>query len=293
MTALCVTSFAADYSVKVSRTYGSGYTYMKLTASSGVMYYTTDGTAPTTKSAKYTERIKVTKPSTLRIALAVNGKIVKRVKYSVAVRNKKPTVTETGVSNGIHTYKIKSPTSCTVYYTTDGTTPSADNGKRAGTSVSFSGKRTLKFVAVRDGWKDSAVVTVEVPADKAEDEFAAEVIRLVNAERKKEGLSELKTNAALSKAAELRAQELKKKFSHTRPDGKSFSTVLKEQGISYSAAAENIAGGQLTPKAVVESWMNSDGHRKNILNPDFKYIAVSWVESGDIYQIYWEQLFVG
>lgn len=292
MTALCITSFAADYSIKVSRSYGSGYTYVKLTANTGDIYYTTDGTVPTTKSTKYTARIKVTKPSTLRIAVAVNGKIVKRSKTNVSVRNKKPTVTETGVSNGIHTYKVKAPSSCTVYYTTDGTTPSADNGKRAGASVSFSGKRTLKFVAVRNGWKDSAVVTVEVPAEtSAEEEYIAEVLRLVNIERKNAGLSALTADAGLNKAAKVRAKELPTLFSHTRPDGTSCFTVLDEQSVKYGAAAENIAAGYATPQAVVNGWMNSSGHRANILNGKYTKLGVGVVFTDDGYGVYWAQVF--
>jgi len=75
-------------------------------------------------------------------------------------------------------------------------------------------------------------------------------------------------------AAQVRAKEIKTSFSHTRPDGRSCFTALDEAGASYMGAGENIAIGQRTPEQVVNDWMNSEGHRKNILNSNFKYIGV-------------------
>ncbi|MCD8390417.1 MAG: CAP domain-containing protein [Firmicutes bacterium] len=122
-------------------------------------------------------------------------------------------------------------------------------------------------------------------------EFAAEVIRLVNAERAKQGLSELSTAEDLTAAANQRAVEISSVFSHTRPNGSSFSTVLGEYGVSYKSAGENIAYGQKTPEAVVEAWMNSSGHRANILSSSYSKIGVGVYKSGNTY--YWTQLFTG
>lgn len=119
--------------------------------------------------------------------------------------------------------------------------------------------------------------------------YAEQVMQLVNAERAKQGLSSLTTTSALSSAANKRATEIKQSFSHTRPNGSSFSTVLGEYGISYSAAGENIAYGQKTPQEVVNGWMNSAGHRANILNSKFNKIGIGVYQSGNT--IYWSQLF--
>ena len=119
--------------------------------------------------------------------------------------------------------------------------------------------------------------------------FAQEVLELVNAERAKAGLPALTTNAALKAAADKRAQETKASFSHTRPNGSKFSTVLKEYGISYRTAGENIAYGQRSPQEVVNAWMNSPGHRANILNRSFGKIGIGVYQSGGV--IYWTQLF--
>lgn len=119
--------------------------------------------------------------------------------------------------------------------------------------------------------------------------FTKEVLRLVNIEREKEGLSQLTTNSTLEKAAYIRSQEIKQSFSHTRPNGSSFSTILKEMNISYQAAGENIAYGQKTPEAVVNAWMNSSGHRANIMSKNFNKLGVGCYISNNV--VYWTQIF--
>lgn len=119
--------------------------------------------------------------------------------------------------------------------------------------------------------------------------YANQVLQLVNQERAKAGLSALTTNATLQAAADKRAQETVQSFSHTRPNGTSFSTVLKEYGISYRAAGENIAYGQKTPQEVVNAWMNSSGHRANILGANFGKVGIGVYQKNGV--IYWSQLF--
>ncbi len=119
--------------------------------------------------------------------------------------------------------------------------------------------------------------------------FANEVLRLINQQRSKAGLSGFTTNQTLSSAANKRAQEILQSFSHTRPNGTGFSTVLKEYKISYNTAGENIAYGQKTPQIVVNAWMNSPGHRANILNGKFKKIGIGVYQKNG--QYYWTQEF--
>ena len=119
--------------------------------------------------------------------------------------------------------------------------------------------------------------------------YANEVLKLVNAERAKAGLSAFTTNSSLTAAANKRAVEIKSSFSHTRPNGSGFQTVLGEYSVSYRAAGENIAYGQKTPQAVVTAWMNSQGHRANILNANFNKLGVGVYQSSGT--IYWTQEF--
>ena len=103
---------------------------------------------------------------------------------------------------------------------------------------------------------------------------AQKVVDLVNAERAKAGLSALTIDTKVTAAAQVRAKEVQTSFSHTRPDGRSCFTALDEANASYRGAGENIALGQKTPEQVMNDWMNSEGHRANIMNPNFKYIGV-------------------
>ena len=129
------------------------------------------------------------------------------------------------------------------------------------------------------------------PAGNSSAAYKAEVIRLVNAERQKAGLPALKVgDSRVQAAADIRAKEIVQSFSHTRPNGTSTFTALKEQGVQYRAAGENIAYGQTSPEQVMNGWMNSSGHRANILNATFDAICVGHVVSGG--RNYWVQIFV-
>lgn len=116
------------------------------------------------------------------------------------------------------------------------------------------------------------------------------VASLVNAARQDAGLSELELDADLCAAAQARAQEIAQSFSHTRPDGSSCFTILEEFGVSYRAAGENIAMGQRTPEEVMDGWMNSSGHRANILNGTFTSIGVGYYVDG-AGAAHWVQIF--
>lgn len=134
-------------------------------------------------------------------------------------------------------------------------------------------------------------VPVEPDNGGSQDSYAKEVVRLVNAERAKAGLSPLTINDGVAKAAQVRAHEIKDTFSHTRPDGSNFSTILTQNGITYRGVGENIAYGQNSPESVMQSWMNSSGHRANILNKDFTAIGVGHYKDGSGVD-YWTQIFV-
>lgn len=124
-----------------------------------------------------------------------------------------------------------------------------------------------------------------------QDAYAAQVVELVNQERQKAGLKALTVNVQAERAAEIRAREIETSFSHTRPNGTDFFTVLRETGVSYQSAGENIAYGQKTPTQVMNSWMNSSGHRANILGSNYTSIAVCHYKSSAGVD-YWEQLFL-
>lgn len=118
---------------------------------------------------------------------------------------------------------------------------------------------------------------------------AQAVLAEVNAARAKNGLSALTLDANMNRAAAVRAAELAQSFSHTRPNGSRGLTALNEAGVSYRTAGENIASGQQTAQAVVSAWMNSSGHRANILSASFGRMGVGQATIGG--RTYWVQLF--
>ncbi|MED4891638.1 MULTISPECIES: CAP domain-containing protein [Heyndrickxia] len=121
--------------------------------------------------------------------------------------------------------------------------------------------------------------------------YEKQVVTLVNEERAKNGLGALKIVTVLSKMARVKSNDMAthQYFDHTSPTYGSPFDMMKQFGISYQYAGENIAMGQQTPQEVMNAWMNSEGHRANILNKNFTHIGVGYVENGH----YWTQEFIG
>ncbi|GAA0133635.1 hypothetical protein YSY43_04750 [Paenibacillus sp. YSY-4.3] len=119
--------------------------------------------------------------------------------------------------------------------------------------------------------------------------FASQVVDLVNQERAKAGLKPLATQADLTKVAAAKAADMRENgyFDHQSPTYGSPFDMMKQFGVSYSYAGENIAKGQRTPAEVMNAWMNSEGHRQNIMSPNFTNIGVAY-DNG-----YWVQEFIG
>ena len=121
--------------------------------------------------------------------------------------------------------------------------------------------------------------------------FETEVVRLVNQYRAQNGLQPLKENWELSRVARYKSQDMvdNRYFSHASPTYGSPSQMIRAFGLPFRSAGENIAYGQRTPQAVVDAWMNSSGHRANILNASYTQIGVGYVAAGH----YWTQMFIG
>lgn len=148
------------------------------------------------------------------------------------------------------------------------------NGK-----VKAVGKGTANVTVSTSNGKTAVCVVSVITQNEA---YVAEVARLVNEERTKRGLNKLLINSKLAGVAQKRALETSQRLSHTRPNGKSFSTVLDEYGIKYTVAGENIAYNYYTAEEAMEGLMDSKGHKDNILNSRFKYIGVGLYEEDGI-----------
>ncbi|OLS39184.1 SCP-like extracellular protein [Bacillus sp. MRMR6] len=122
-------------------------------------------------------------------------------------------------------------------------------------------------------------------------QFVQQVIDLTNAERSKNGLPALKADAQLNGVAQKKSVDMQQNnyFSHTSPTYGSPFDMMRDMGVSYKTAGENIAQGQRTPQEVVKAWMNSEGHKKNILSKNFTHIGVGYDKTGH----HWTQMFIG
>lgn len=132
------------------------------------------------------------------------------------------------------------------------------------------------------------------PTDHETSSQAEAVLKLVNEERAKQGLNPLTLSAKLTDIATMKSKDMADKgyFDHTSPTYGTPFQMLQDFGVHYSSAGENIAAGQRTPEEVMNAWMNSSGHRANILNKSFTEIGIGYFEGGN-YGVYWTELFVG
>jgi uncharacterized YkwD family protein/spore coat assembly protein SafA len=135
---------------------------------------------------------------------------------------------------------------------------------------------------------------ITIPSAAPEQSAEEQVVQLVNKERAKYGLKPLKSNWELSRTARFKSQDMinKNYFDHNSPTYGTPFKMMQSFGISYKTAGENIAAGQTTPQAVVTAWMNSEGHRKNILSSSYTEIGVGYAKGGS-YGHYWTQMFIG
>jgi uncharacterized YkwD family protein len=138
---------------------------------------------------------------------------------------------------------------------------------------------------------EQAEPTKETEADTGLSEFEQQVVNLTNEERAKAGLPALEVDTELSKVAQAKSEDMRDNnyFAHNSPTYGSPFDMMNQFGVDYQSAGENIAKGQQTPEEVVNAWMNSEGHRKNIMNGSFTHIGVGYVEEGNI----WTQQFIG
>ena len=137
------------------------------------------------------------------------------------------------------------------------------------------------------------VLIFSYPENSHTEDYRQEVLNLVNAQRAKYGLTALEMgDDNLTAAAQTRAEEIAVVNSHTRPDGSKCFTVLKDYGVTDTPTGENAAWGSVSPEEVVNAWMNSEGHRANILNPEARKMSVGYYyNSNSTWGHQWIQIF--
>ena len=134
---------------------------------------------------------------------------------------------------------------------------------------------------------------INIPSFAAQKGVESEVLRLTNIKRKAAGLKPLQMNWELQRVARIKAEDLRDKnyFSHQSPTYGSPFDMMKQFGIRYQEAGENIAARQPSPQQVIVEWMNSEGHRRNILNPNYTHLGFGYARGGQ-QQFVWVQMFI-
>ncbi len=171
------------------------------------------------------------------------------------------------------------------------TTTTSPKGNTTTTSPNKGNTTTTSPKGNTTTTKPNTTTTAPANTGTSASAYEKQVVTLVNQERAKNGLSALTLNDKLGKMARAKSQDMHDNnyFSHTSPTYGSPFDMMKTFGISYRTAGENIAMGYATPESVVTGWMNSPGHRANILNKNFTQIGVGYVKDGH----YWTQEFIG
>ncbi|MDU6263484.1 MAG: CAP domain-containing protein [Anaerocolumna aminovalerica] len=234
-----------------------GYSIYRASSKDGVFEYVGD-----TKSGDFTDKNLDSDSSycyTAKAYAIVNGK-----KVISPISNKEVAVTKPEKNTNTDKKETTTP-------------PKTETPKTETPKTETPKTETPKTETPKTETPKTEVPKTETPNESSnqyDSSFASQVLKLVNAERVKGGLHELTMSSALTAPANKRAQEIKTQFSHTRPNGTQWSTVLNEYGISVRTAGENLAYGYNTPEAVVEGWMNSPGHRANIMNSNFNQIGI-------------------
>ncbi len=144
---------------------------------------------------------------------------------------------------------------------------------------------------IKPSMKNTPAVT---PQLLAQSDIQAQLLQLLNAERQKIGAPPLRISSQLAQAAQRHADDMAKNnfLSHEGSDGSTMESRIQETGYAFSAIAENVAGGQPTPESVIQTWLNSSGHRRNMLNPEYTEIGIGYAtNSSSQYTHYWTQVF--
>lgn len=277
-----------DYSVTV-----------KVTGASNVTWSSSDESVATVKADGASAKITGKKTGSATISAKVGSATLKcavTVKKSFITPSEEDVTVSNGKSKTI-TLKVSGSKDITISNSNKDVC-SASWGKWDGNTIKLTikgkaeGKAKIKIYTKKYSKSTTAEITVTVGKKSEEDARIDDVVALVNKERKAEGLTALKADDELNAIAAVRAKEIAEKFDHTRPDGSSCFTAIRDADYSFLTAAENIGYEYHgTAESVMTEWMKSKLHKANILKDDVTKIGVGHYEADGKH--YWVQIFAG
>lgn len=244
-------------------------------------------TETTTKNCNIIKPVEITTKNCFESTTVIVTKPT--ITTEVTTQATKPTIT-TEATTEVTTQATK-PT-----FTTEATTEATTQATKPTFTTEATTEETTKTtetttVATETTTNKVTETTTETTTSTVDNSVASKLLNLVNKARNENGLSSLTLNSSLSNVAQTKAEDMKNNnyFSHTSPTYGSPFDMIKSFGINYKTAGENIAMGQKTAEEVFNAWMNSSGHRANILNKNFTQMGIGYT-SGNTY---WSQMFIG
>ena len=162
-----------------------------------------------------------------------------------------------------------------------------------GTVTALKSGKTTITVKTYNNKKAKCSITVRSETENKAKKLANDLLKLINKERQKHKLPAYTTTTKLDSVALKRAKELSENYSHYRPNGKLGFSIIPDAKIPYNFIGENIGGNHHTAASIFKAWMNSETHKKNILNPNFKKIGIAYYYTNTSYKHFWAGLFLG
>lgn len=229
---------------------------------SDVIYYTTDGSDPSTSSKKYSKRIKITEPGVLRaLEYTAKGDFVASIKMNVSPRVKPVVLSCVDFAIGTRTIELNcEEEDVTIYYTIDGTRPSVKYSPVYTMPVTISNNVKIQAMAVKDGYKNSIVtgeygkyIPVVLKDYNADDSAYREVQTFINQRRAANGLAALSLDESLCNAAAIRAKEISVLYDDVRPNDLTYATVLEDLELPIKYSMETLGIGDTASGFAVDA----------------------------------------
>lgn len=285
-----------NYKVTYMADKGRSYVTLQKAKNTNYFRYTTDGSAPDKSSKKYTDRIKFTEPSELRVKeYNAAGQVVGTLKLKVKLKCADVTFYSIDISVGTNTVVMETETKgATIYYSTDGSFPDPEYSNVYTQPVVLGSNVDLKAVAIKDGYRDGSICGDIVGRIKMKlldfdfsDPIYDEVADLFNHYRYMNGSHSLILDERLTEAANVRARELAVYFDNKRPNGSSYASIFSDYGLTVRFSTEFVSIYHTTPEELVESIVSDRNNEKQVLgkNYDYNKIGVGMYKKGNAY--YW------
>lgn len=313
--ALCIGVSASDI-ITHKITYGSsGAAYLRLTKrdDANTIYYTANGKAPSEKSDIYTKKLKTSSSCVIRATeLDPSGNKVASIKLTLQAKASPVTYKKTEEEDGCTVKLFCETENAEIRYTVDGSKPTEDSDRYI-MPLKITQSCVIRAAAFRDDLRRGRIASVSVKLDEGVSysteavvsesfpEYMTAMLEMINKERADAGVEPLVLDAELCEAAAVRGDEIVRSYSHTRPDGRTSSTIFEDLGFmpgeykAYGkisrATGENIARGQDTVARVVREWLASESHRNTIVFSKYKKVGFAYAKGNDEYEFYWVQIF--